>query len=835
MKKLFAIFMTVAMVLSYTPATVFAAEGPVGTFSVGGESYATLSDAVAVAKEGDRIDVNAAGTYHLTNLPKNVTVEGAVGGVIFDCNGSGSIASVPNGATFENVTMNFGASDYHGFQHAGTINMVGCTLNGKFFNYGDMNFSGCTFNAPGTDASGVANADYSMWAYGGNLAFDNCTFNGAGKFINVYNEGGTKTNVSADGCIFNSTVSKKAAFNVKETSGSNVLNFNVELNNCTCNGSFPAASSSDELVVISGLVQVDDRKAEGSTEGGNIKVYVDGVEVYSTGKAFAPDENGIYHIADAASLVKFMNVVNSGKNSAAKAVLDADIDMKDVEFAGIGTGSNKFSGSFDGNGKTVSNVAIAANGNYAGFFGVVYDADIKNLTLKDVNVSNTAGDYTAALAGGGYARIDGCTIDGGSVTGVEQVGGVIGYLSCGYVNDCTVKDVTVKATVERVGGIAGKANVDSSYEITNNTLCDVTVSGALSAGLIGQVMTAQDRNEYLIQDNTLKNVKVLDENGDDAFNPIGNFRSGSFDPNAVTGGKITGNSWNPRTNPNSYKMVNPADETQFVLIENVNKATVDELEGEIAELKAELEAMKEDNSQLTKRVEELENEIADLEDELEAIKKDSSLVTAANEDLEKRIAELENSLIRSISTTLKVKVKNYNSVKLSWVATGVPDVTYTIYYKRSTSDTWTKFKEVAGTGDGALMTVTKTGLKTGVKYNFYVVPSAMGTNGEKIDGVKSLTVSAKPVPSKTKITKLTKGKTYFKINYKKITGTTRYQVRYRLKTGGKYKYKTTKNRYIKVSKLKSKSTYTVSVRAYRTVNGKRVYGAWSTAKSVKLN
>ena len=36
-----------------------------------------------------------------------------------------------------------------------------------------------------------------------------------------------------------------------------------------------------------------------------------------------------------------------------------------------------------------------------------------------------------------------------------------------------------------------------------------------------------------------------------------------------------------------------------------------------------------------------------------------------------------------------------------------------------------------------------------------------------------------------------------------------------------------------VAKPKSKKTYYVQVRAYTTVNGKKYYSAWSTAKKIK--
>ena len=44
---------------------------------------------------------------------------------------------------------------------------------------------------------------------------------------------------------------------------------------------------------------------------------------------------------------------------------------------------------------------------------------------------------------------------------------------------------------------------------------------------------------------------------------------------------------------------------------------------------------------------------------------------------------------------------------------------------------------------------------------------------------------------------------------------------------------TTTKTYKKVTKLKSKKTYYVQVRTYKTVGGKRYYSSWSTRKYVK--
>ena len=68
----------------------------------------------------------------------------------------------------------------------------------------------------------------------------------------------------------------------------------------------------------------------------------------------------------------------------------------------------------------------------------------------------------------------------------------------------------------------------------------------------------------------------------------------------------------------------------------------------------------------------------------------------------------------------------------------------------------------------------------------------------------------------------------------KITG---YQVRYSLKSSmASSKTKTVKGyatTSTKITNLKSKKTYYVQVRTYKTVNGKTYYSPWSAKKSVK--
>lgn len=295
-KKIMALTLALFMMLSLVPTVAMAD---------------TLTLDLSKAVEGV-LTITESGTYKLEGITSNLTVKAAEGvNVVFDCVDN-AIPSYLSDLTFENVVFKMfdggEGTNYHGFQHAGTINMINCTINGKFFSYGDMNFTGCTFNAPGTEASGYKTKDYSMWAYSGNITYKNCTFNCAGKCINVYNEGTDSSyTVKVEGCTFNSSVTNKAAFNVKETCvNGKILKFDVQVDTTNKVGegddqkNFPGMEITNDgtrTIVINPFVQVDDRLAEGSGEGDQIKVSVGGNELYSSPAAEETSEDAAVETA----------------------------------------------------------------------------------------------------------------------------------------------------------------------------------------------------------------------------------------------------------------------------------------------------------------------------------------------------------------------------------------------------------------------------------------------------------------------------------------------------------------------------------------------------------
>jgi|GEM_PF-6103689 len=183
-------------------------------------------------------------------------------------------------------------------------------------------------------------------------------------------------------------------------------------------------------------------------------------------------------------------------------VFDHEDYAKDGSFHNMGMGwspigtssSYAFGGIFDGNGYTISNIYINNPdcGNM-GLFGYAKGATIKNLTLKDSNI--TGATETGGIAGRIYnSTIDNCNFDG-FVIGTEYTGGIAGYISGSTINNCNF-DGSVIGT-KNTGGIAGCSH---SAEIGKSTIsyCVArgTVTGSKYVGGIAGYQSSSVGVEY---------------------------------------------------------------------------------------------------------------------------------------------------------------------------------------------------------------------------------------------------------------------------------------------------------------------------------------------------
>lgn len=183
--------------------------------------------------------------------------------------------------------------------------------------------------------------------------------------------------------------------------------------------------------------------------------------------------------------------------------------------------------------------------------------------------------------------------------------------------------------------------------------------------------------------------------------------------------------------------------------------------------------------------------------------------------------------------SLSVASSGYNKVKLSW--SNVDGVTgYRVY--RSTSKT-TGFKKIKSVTKNSQVTYTNSGISCGTTY-YYKVRAYRLIDGNYYFGEYSNVVSGKPIPAAPGSLSVSKySRTKVKFSWNKVSGASGYRIyRSKSKTSGFSRIKTitsgSKLTYVKKTSRYVKYYY--KVRAYKTVNGKRVWGKYSTVKSKTL-
>ena len=183
-------------------------------------------------------------------------------------------------------------------------------------------------------------------------------------------------------------------------------------------------------------------------------------------------------IANAETLAKLAELVNSGTNCSAKTIiLTDDIDLSAYEnWTPIGTNYRSFNGYFNGNGHVVKNLTInRPTEDYVGLFGYS-SVSLENVGIENANVIGNS--YVGGLAG--YME---CYITNsyatGKVTGDGYVGGLAGS-AYSITNSYSTGNVTGDGSVGGLAGLAG--DITNSYATGN-----VTGSGNYVGGLAGYI------------------------------------------------------------------------------------------------------------------------------------------------------------------------------------------------------------------------------------------------------------------------------------------------------------------------------------------------------------
>ncbi len=161
--------------------------------------------------------------------------------------------------------------------------------------------------------------------------------------------------------------------------------------------------------------------------------------------------------------------------------LMADLDLAGLEpMQPIGTEAQRFIGIFDGNGRTISNLKItASSGNYIGLFGYA-EAEIYDLKLVNVEINAPQSTGVGAFAGWSARKFERCSVEGGIVSGRDEVGGLSG-VSLSTITQCYT---TCRVSGhDKVGGLVGSHLSDPLISQCYST---AAVSGSSKVGgLVG--------------------------------------------------------------------------------------------------------------------------------------------------------------------------------------------------------------------------------------------------------------------------------------------------------------------------------------------------------------
>ena len=245
------------------------------------------------------------------------------------------------------------------------------------------------------------------------------------------------------------------------------------------------ACGEDSLLAELGLDGQTSTKADGAGEvwDGTVATAFAG----GSGTAEAP-----YLIANGAQLKRFAAIVNGtdgmARNTAACGKLTADILLNDISdwetwdesteglntWTPIGSGSQPFTGTLDGDGHSVSGIYINITADYQGLVGFLDNGGtLQNLGVKASYIKG--GYYVGGLCGWNTGNVTNC-YNIGSVEGNEIVGGVCGY-NDGTVTNC-YNTGSVTGNDAYVGGVCGlnDGTVTNCYN-TGSVEGDYSVGG----------------------------------------------------------------------------------------------------------------------------------------------------------------------------------------------------------------------------------------------------------------------------------------------------------------------------------------------------------------------
>lgn len=214
-------------------------------------------------------------------------------------------------------------------------------------------------------------------------------------------------------------------------------------------------------------------------------------------------EDNPYLISSSSDLIAISDIYSEDPYiREAYFMLTKNINLKKTVWKPIGSHKFSFSGTFDGNGKTIT-IRNIASGNFLGIFGIADSrSTIKNLTVKGainkkINSKNEV--YFGLIAGRAEGIVENCITEGKVTLTVNTskdfcFGGVIGF------GDGTIRNIQNNAALvlKNTGnGYTALGGIVGSMHGNKNSISAVTNTGSIDANVNGRIFTGGISGEYI--------------------------------------------------------------------------------------------------------------------------------------------------------------------------------------------------------------------------------------------------------------------------------------------------------------------------------------------------
>ena len=188
-------------------------------------------------------------------------------------------------------------------------------------------------------------------------------------------------------------------------------------------------------------------------------------------------------------LAALVQSVNDGNDYAGYTIkLTKNLDLNGNEWTPIGQkNGNKFKGTFDGQGYTVTGLKIsekkaAAFDGYVAFFGATDSATIKNLTVAG---SVTGNDAAGIVGKGVNTTLENCH-NKATITATVKAAGIVASLDKGTLKNCTNSGAITTTGTNPAAGIVAWCNPGATIVDCQNSGA-VTVTGSGDSSQAGGI------------------------------------------------------------------------------------------------------------------------------------------------------------------------------------------------------------------------------------------------------------------------------------------------------------------------------------------------------------